>query len=673
MNRATGTKPSTLLLAVIVSALLFSAVQAVLAQRTFPPREPITIPRPPVLQPRISDVLPKDPDGWPYLTLGGSTTVIGQYFSPVASENLVVLSSPGATAPPADTPARLAELTATSATAGRIDARIPNVMATGFPRGNALLWVQTRGMWSNPVQVFVELPTAPQPIISEIEPQVPGLPTTIRGTNFNPSARVWFWLTDTTNRSLDVIEFGSSSLRVIIPLHIDPGNYRVTVSVDRSPMSQPFIAQVSKPVMLNLYSPYPGSFSPYSNLNPRFGGQLVDKEFFPYVANIDPSPPNSPHLGPPFVTQNLTRDSGVCDFLIWLSGNPHGPEKGHVNYGVATYEGPIWWYSHDTDDDDYNFKLLPPEGAGTTLTDHRAIKLEFDSDETVDDMDRGWWNTFHEAVNFDAALEVVGEHRDVAGALVRQKHAIATGLFGLDCAHECGSELHPVYSLAVNIDNRQHNDKWAIFARNWGDEGFCGDQDHLAYFPENAYTLRVPWRAGATSAHVTSIDFYRTPNATGSVAYNVVPGEGVFLRINFADPVEHPLLWGEVNIDWQGTLAVPVQAAIPAPTKGDLSAEELLRQRIKSRGMEIDQLIRRQANERLSVARRARTRSGTTVSVVAGPNERLGINRVAPPIVTRTVPYEMKREKDLIRTEILVRNGIFAEQSLQRLREKYGR
>ena len=55
---------------------------------------------------------------------------------------------------------------------------------------------------------------------------------------------------------------------------------------------------------------------------------------------------------------------------------------------------------------------------------------------------------------------------------------VVYGLFGLDCEHDCRSEYHPAYAVAIQVDDTNSTDTWAIFARNWGDEGFCSHLDH---------------------------------------------------------------------------------------------------------------------------------------------------------------------------------------------------
>jgi hypothetical protein len=65
-----------------------------------------------------------------------------------------------------------------------------------------------------------------------------------------------------------------------------------------------------------------------------------------------------------------------------------------------------------------------------------------------------------------------------ARPLVDGSYAIVTGLMGLDCEHSCSTELHPVWAMAVRVKSDPADVVWAIFVRNWGNEGFCSQDQH---------------------------------------------------------------------------------------------------------------------------------------------------------------------------------------------------
>src|SRR6266849_9857038 len=190
------------------------------------------------------------------------------------------------------------------------------------------------------------------------------------------------------------------------------------------------------------------------------------------------------HPGPECTSQQTSIDSArIC------------PNEGHVNWFPCTYEGPIFWIavsdvSHDNfgADDDYQWNLQPPDQAGLTANNDRFIELEFDSTETINHFATPWWDSFHDTAD---------ESDEKAKEVVDGKFAIVTGLIGLDCAHSCSTESHPVYAMAIHVEDDPADDVWAMFVRNWGNEGFCSDKDHQFAFTDNTYTFRLPWRPGA--------------------------------------------------------------------------------------------------------------------------------------------------------------------------------
>ena len=80
--------------------------------------------------------------------------------------------------------------------------------------------------------------------------------------------------------------------------------------------------------------------------------------------------------------------------------------------------------------------------------------------------------------------------------MIDGRFAIVVGLAGLDCEHGCGTELHPVYGLAIRVNDDPSDDTWAIFVRNWGNEGYCSQEQHLLDTTRLAFMISAPWREG---------------------------------------------------------------------------------------------------------------------------------------------------------------------------------
>lgn len=285
---------------------------------------------------------------------------------------------------------------------------------------------------------------------------------------------------------------------------------------------------------------------------------------------------------PPCTTQNPTinNNTALC---------PVGALGGHANWMPVTYEGRLTWESHslESQDDDYNFNLLPWIPAQTTIpwitsSDNAltGLHLEFSSDETIDHFHTPWWNSFHAAVDDDDSRSIdnpFGEPRRemVSGtskalAMVFGRYAIVSGLMGLDCAHSCGAEVHPVWAMAIHVQDDPNDDRWVFFARNWGNEGYCGSK--LDILNTQSFTFRLPWRPGATQVDIIGQNFLQRSK-------DVVPGvvdprpdeQSLLVSLNLAAPDQRDRINGELHLRWQGS---PQKSFLSAEaTKVDAGAE----------------------------------------------------------------------------------------------------
>ncbi len=236
----------------------------------------------------------------------------------------------------------------------------------------------------------------------------------------------------------------------------------------------------------------------------------------------------------------------------------------HVNWFGATYQGTIKWENHSCTlpcgDDDYNMTLERDDRAASTTANPDNIGLEFDSDETIDHFDdptTRWWSGFRRDVDADGCKNSSPPCLDnTVGSRARRidgSFAIVTGLVGLDCEHECHTEVHPVWALAINVQHAVDGDLWAFFVRNWGNEGFCGTSQHFIDFPNNKYTFRLPWKPGKTSVDVISKSFHAYHTTKPEPTVRKVPGEGVFVTFTLDAPKEDGSMWdGELRLKWSG-------------------------------------------------------------------------------------------------------------------------
>jgi hypothetical protein len=277
--------------------------------------------------------------------------------------------------------------------------------------------------------------------------------------------------------------------------------------------------------------------------------------------------------------------TAIADFfgLCRLNGdltNPgtwNGPNAGHLNWGEVAYSNStVTWNGWDNPlhgDDDYNMNLFtpyppgPPDRSarsGVAPASHRTVKLEFDSDETIDHFDRvPWWHQLHNAVS-----GLFGDPK----SMVDGHDAVVVGLMGLDAVHGADSEVHPVHILAIRESNPgvPNDDAWAFFARNWGNEGQCSTrQENLE---SQTITIQLPKPASFSAV---------SPKATLLGEHHIV-GHGVnenpvdffsdsqYLTFHLPPADQHGFVAGEIHLRWSdaGT-PIPLVTTTRSPKSSD--------------------------------------------------------------------------------------------------------
>lgn len=317
-------------------------------------------------------------------------------------------------------------------------------------------------------------------------------------------------------------------------------------------------------------------------------------------------------LGSPSCTTDpVMYDNAGVDTLAYFAcpagRSPYfGSFHGHINWEPATYQGTLVWEgkSDEFTDDDYSFDLLTVGGHGVTAGNSPgAVHIEFDSDETVDHFDSSpWWAHFHHIVDngYGAGAPngtqpggnpphhqfivrrsgAVRAHTAAVGDYINGDFAVVTGLIGLDTAHTPAAESHPVYAMAIQNDRQQAlaggTDRWAIFARNFGNEGFCAHRPHpLSAGP---ITIRIPWQSrpsrvaglgprpatGVTITNANDLWSNMTPNGRVSI----VPGQGVLLTFDLSRPSDKQLYWGTIDLKWTWSSLPPPSAFQALPPLG---------------------------------------------------------------------------------------------------------
>jgi Dockerin type I domain len=357
----------------------------------------------------------------------------------------------------------------------------------------------------------------------------------------------------------------------------DGGAAHVTLTIMHAitpppPPPPPACAQLSSSLPWDLATAFaPDDPSSYDDnclpLNPRWLWQRPD------VANV-----------PEFTKDQSSQITGTDNSATCRAKS--GGRDGHVNWIDVTYTGKVQWDGHDRHypfgDDDYNVKLFGPTAprtifmAGGTEANPDNIKGEFDSDETIDNFDQSpWWKMFHNAVDADGFnTRGIGTR---AGALIDGHDAVMTGLMGLDTFHEDNkSEIHPVHALAIRIAEvpDRTDDAWAVFVRNSGNEGYCGNNQH--YVSRTSIAIRIPRppelppSATADFAAGNLVFKHNAPNLGKPFDYvlNTIPGGDAVVTFFLNTPTQKSFLYGELHLRWSVPGAPPPAVAFAPTTNG---------------------------------------------------------------------------------------------------------
>ena len=314
-------------------------------------------------------------------------------------------------------------------------------------------------------------------------------------------------------------------------------------------------------------------------LNPKWSWQVDHPGEFPDADKQCFSLPGV-FSNPSCTTQSPSIDDPSGWNGFWCAEGAQHSIHGHVNWMPATWQGPASWDGHSSPgtDDDYNINVVPPAGEGLTVSSEGHIHAEFDSDETIDHFRTPWWNSFHAAVDRDDAS---------ARAMIDGKFAIVVGLTGLDCEHGCATELHPVYALAIHVNDNPLDDTWAIFVRNWGNEGYCSQYQHP--LDTNRIAFFIP-RAAATAVHVNAASTFLTnSNEAAGPFVSLASGQGATVEFRLPDPEKQARINGELHLQWTtapgavvavppslATRAVPVVSAAPGAPRVPEEVEKRL-------------------------------------------------------------------------------------------------
>lgn len=294
--------------------------------------------------------------------------------------------------------------------------------------------------------------------------------------------------------------------------------------------------------------------------NPRWAPQVRQAESLPPTPGSDCAKNGQPYQA--ICTDQSKsvvedRGTGITGALCTLFGDPSSI-NGHADWAVASAQGTIGWLNF-AEDWDYNLMLVPDHEYGLTLNNNslssdgaRYIEVEFDSRELDGRFKTQWWLDFARLASQGASL---GDYSGIVNHLHAGPglpYGVVYGIFGIDCEHGCRSEFHPAYAVAIQVDESPQSNTWAIFARNWGDEGFCSHLDHELDLSSTAQAIHLvlPYKS-STAPIVKSQDVASSiTQASQCPAYRFLPDRGEEVTIPLPAAAEHGLTEVFVQFTW---------------------------------------------------------------------------------------------------------------------------
>ena len=255
------------------------------------------------------------------------------------------------------------------------------------------------------------------------------------------------------------------------------------------------------------------------------------------------------------------------------ASDPKRPCKGKCELETFSADGDIDLHVVELTADDSNQRFAPsfdPTGENTSdsaARTHYRIEPILTQDSQGDSEYRHLLQLEYnekelQSVGSDATAwgEMFNRKQNVAPGLVyRENHtAIINGLLDLDCVHDCHTELHPVFAVALRdklemeLSENNFEDTWTIFARDRGNEGSCSQNVH--FLDREEFSFYLPRPRGPTEAQPVILADELRSSVPGLQWSATADGGGVLLKLGLAPSDHHqgtPVgVSGKVTIKW---------------------------------------------------------------------------------------------------------------------------
>ena len=107
--------------------------------------------------------------------------------------------------------------------------------------------------------------------------------------------------------------------------------------------------------------------------------------------------------------------------------------------------------------------------------------------------------------------------------------------------------------MFVHVQDNPANDCWAFFVKNWGNEGFCGDDEKkLDRVRQNTVKIRIPHPGASAFTVSQNVYVYGDDEDEAnqqSWTFQSVP-DGALLTFHLRDPDKQVGFVGDLAFDW---------------------------------------------------------------------------------------------------------------------------
>jgi hypothetical protein len=266
----------------------------------------------------------------------------------------------------------------------------------------------------------------------------------------------------------------------------------------------------------------------------------------------------------------------------WIScfGN-HFPVSlnGHANWSPVMYTGALRWENDQAFDEDADIILYRPAGNQSNTFDYSGFSASYGNEIEIEMASYETWDTFG-----TSPLRDIWQKHNEGDALGWEAQII--GLMSLDCVHGCKVELHPVFAMAIHLigypkqsANGTWDDRWALFARNWGNEGWCSHDQHVLDRDRIAFVLPGPLGSykveTVTDPSQSPTSFNATAVGLSVVKPQFISGQGARVALILGDPSRRTEINGFLHVTWSAPLGKAAGTfALPAPLYKDASLSQ---------------------------------------------------------------------------------------------------